>query len=526
MMEMVEWWRFPAWTTASVLLSVVTIAFAQNRTVFLAFLVSTTAYFLIFRFPEVANHINLLLFCNLLLILGLAYSHCSQSGQKEFPAYFETLLSPLRLMLIVTFSVAGFHKFNYDFLNPDVSCIGEFFGTFLWTLTTPLFEQSTIPALTIVLILCGVGALAGFLIGAPVVSRLLPRRLGRSARWMSIGGLALIIGTSLLVAVPIFLMTIAALNERQIEVLVVGIAILVVFWQMAEGPLLLVPRLQAFFLSFALLFHSFLAMIGFVDFQALALALLLAFVPKPVLEAWNHERYAHLGSRSFDRVYAYVGLNLLAGLLTGVQLHVTPLFENISAVQGLLFNVGVLILIWPIIAALLSCTREWRWRGVAVFDSGTPKFLYLFPFLLLLFGMTSYLGLRTAGNFSMFSNLRTEGATSNHILLRKNPLKIWDYQEDSIRILKFDESAPYAEFHYAPRLNEGMGLPVVEFRKLIRKWAKEGMEVPIVFEYQGKVYSSDNIATDPNWRVTRPDWEMSLLDFRVIQPEGPNECRW
>lgn len=26
-------------------------------------------------------------------------------------------------MLIVTFTVAGFHKLNYDFLNPDVSCI-------------------------------------------------------------------------------------------------------------------------------------------------------------------------------------------------------------------------------------------------------------------------------------------------------------------------------------------------------------------------------------------------------------------
>lgn len=88
MMEMVEWWRFPAWTGAGIMLSILTIALARQRIVFLAFLVFTTAYFLLLRFPEVANHINLLIFCNILLILGLAYSYLSRLGRKDFSAYF------------------------------------------------------------------------------------------------------------------------------------------------------------------------------------------------------------------------------------------------------------------------------------------------------------------------------------------------------------------------------------------------------------------------------------------------------
>jgi hypothetical protein len=65
--------------------------------------------------------------------------------------------------------------------------------------------------------------------------------------------------------------------------------------------------------------------------------------------------------------------------------------------------------------------------------------MFVFPVLLLLHGLTSYLGLRTAGNFSMFSNLRTEGARSNHLLLGGNPLKLWGYQEDVVRFIRIDD---------------------------------------------------------------------------------------
>ena len=518
MMEMTESWLYPGWAAAGVVLSLGTIVFAKQRIVFLGFLLLTTAYFLLVRFPEVANHINLLIFCNILLILGLGYSYISRSGREDFPAYFQGLLSPVRLMIIVTYSVAGFHKFNYDFINSEVSCIRSFLAFFRWTLTKPLFEQSVVSLIPVAAIVA--------VIGLPVLWLVLRHGIGRLLRGPFLGLLALIGLAGALAVSEASAAEVGLLSESQVSFVILVVAGMIVFWQLVEGPLLLVPRLQPFILAFALVVHSYLGMIGFVDFQSLALAILLTFVPQPVLQAWGQARSFGLGALRVDRVHAYVALNLTAGILTAIHVFVTPLFEpsNVQAMQGIFFNGGVLLLLWPLLAGLLRGTRSWRWRGVSVFDRRTPKFLYLVPLLLVLFGMTSHFGLRTAGNFSMFSNLRTEGETSNHILFGSNPLKIWGYQEDVVAVLEIDDDKARTGHHYM-RL-EGKQLPVVEFRKLIDTWAREGMVVPIVFEYQGQVHASDNIAADPAWRPDGWDWEMILMDFRVIQPEGPNRCRW
>jgi hypothetical protein len=150
--------------------------------------------------------------------------------------------------------------------------------------------------------------------------------------------------------------------------------------------------------------------------------------------------------------------------------------------------------------------------------------MFIFPVILLLHGMTSYLGLRTAGNFSMFSNLRTEGPASNHFLLSSNPLKLWSYQEDAVSFIDIDDRRARIGFQYQ-RLN-GNQLPVVEFRKLIYAWTRAGLTIPMTFEYRGKIHSTEDIANDPVWRTNTRDWEMVLMDFRSIQPSGPNRCRW
>jgi hypothetical protein len=146
--------------------------------------------------------------------------------------------------------------------------------------------------------------------------------------------------------------------------------------------------------------------------------------------------------------------------------------------------------------------------------------MFVFPVLLLLFGMTSYVGLGTAGNFSMFSNLRSEGNSSNHLLLGNNPIKVWNYQEDVVRFIEIDD-----DFGDSVTLR-GRELPVIEFRKWIYEWTRAGYEVPITFEYRGRIYSTKDIVKDPVWGTDERNWEMVLMDFRVIQPHGPNECRW
>lgn len=139
-------------------------------------------------------------------------------------------------------------------------------------------------------------------------------------------------------------------------------------------------------------------------------------------------------------------------------------------------------------------------------------------------GASVYLGLRTAGNFTMFSNLRTEAAESNQLLLARNPLKLWDYQEDAVRVIRIDDEQAAIGYNYQPL--QGNSLPVVEFRKLVYWWARAGRTVPMTFEYGGVTYTTSDIVREPAWRTTGRDWEMRLMDFRVIQGSGPNRCRW
>jgi hypothetical protein len=161
---------------------------------------------------------------------------------------------------------------------------------------------------------------------------------------------------------------------------------------------------------------------------------------------------------------------------------------------------------------------------VQVLNRKTPSFLYIGPVALLLFGLTSHFGLRTAGNFSMFSNLRTEGERSNHLLFGNNPMKFGSYQEDVVKVHEIDDETAKIGYNYMSL--KGNHLPVVEFKKLIVLWREAGRVVPMTFEYGGKVYATNNVVEEPDWQVDGFDWEMRLLDFRVIQPDGPNRCRW
>ena len=95
LMEMTERWHYSDWTLAAVALTLAVIALPAKRVTFLVFLVLTTAYFLFFRFPEVANHVNLMVFCNLVLIVGLGYWHVAARDRVTFDDYLQSLLSPL-----------------------------------------------------------------------------------------------------------------------------------------------------------------------------------------------------------------------------------------------------------------------------------------------------------------------------------------------------------------------------------------------------------------------------------------------
>jgi hypothetical protein len=496
-LELAERWTYPVFTLLTLVLVAVLLLAGITRVTFLLFLVVTTAQFLLVQFPDVANHVNVAIYCNILMASAIVYSLVRRGVYPTDENAFEAIRPLLQLSMILVYALAGFHKLNADFFDPAVSCVADLIGDL-----TRMGRSRVVGVPTRLVLLIAMVLLAQALLSASF-----GRRVPASVR-------AGVFAATLLAAVLAFELPQRAPSSAA-RAAILAMALVVVLWELIGGVLLAVPWFQAPVLAFSWAMHATLALIGFVDFGALALALLFSFVPRPYRDLVVGRLRLPLIDRAVPRVHVYFVLCVLAGISAGLGRRL---------LGGLLFNFAALIFMWPLVAAAVTPRPKTAWTGVAVAGRLTPRWLFLFPVVLLLHGLTSYLGLRTAGNFTMFSNLRTEGAVSNHFLLGGNPLKLWHYQEDVVRIIRVDDRR--ARIGYQYQALQGNLLPVVEFRKLIYGWTRAGATIPMTFEYRGTVHSTGDVTTEPQWRTSTRDWEMRLLDFRVIQRDGPNECRW
>jgi hypothetical protein len=472
---------------------------------FSVFLILTSAYFLIFQFPDVGNHVNIMLYCNIVMILTMAYAYVRRRDSVANDDYFEMIRPALRASLITVYFLAGFHKLNKDYFNPEVSCGADIFGYVASTIRTSIL------GVPVGLVLSAVGLFIVYIL-------IRGGRFGAPGSRVFTLLVVLVVGGVFCGVLLVLLASPTSLRE-------IGAAtgIVIILWELIGSLLLAVPRFQVVMVPFSLAMHAILAVVGFVDFGTLAFALLFTFVPADYYQMLNRPVNLRFSGLLVDRAHVYFAITLIGAAYTGIYDHIYPLLNKFF-VTGMLFNFAVLVFIWPILSALFSPSPP-VWRGVSIFNNNMPEFLYLFPVLLVLYAMTSYVGLRTAGNFSMYSNLRTEGSGSNHFLLRDNPMKIWDYQQDVVRIIKIDDGAGAAIHHY-DRFRSGLQLPVVEFRKWIYEWTQAGFEVPLTFEYHGRIHSTKDIVKDSEWSTDERTWEMLLLDFRAVQPDGPKECTW
>jgi hypothetical protein len=498
-LELGEGWRYPYFTLGTLLLAVLFVSTGITRITFLIFLGITTSHFLLVQFPDVANHVNMAIYCNLVMILGIVYSLVRI---RDYPAdddCFELMRPVLQGSLILMYALAGFHKLNSDFFDPDVSCVDKLLGDLNgMARTTPLGIPTGLVVAAVILLV------GHRLLSSSPLRRHLPVLAG-------VG----VLGFGVLVAVFV-LKPMPDIPPEAIALAVLAMAVVVTVWELLGGLLLAIPRFQAPVLAFSWTMHATLALINFVDFGALALALLFTFVPRPYRDTLSDSLRLPIVRRPLTRVHVYFAINVATGVISGLG--------GRKVTAGLLFNLAALVIIWPLLSAAVAARPRPAWTGVPLSSRMTPKWMLALPALLLLHGVTSYVGLRTAGNFSMFSNLRTEGPLSNHFLLGGNPLKRWGYQEDVVHFIHIDDRRARIGYHY--QALQGNRLPVVEFRKLIYRWTRAGATIPITFEYRGRVHSTEDIANDPAWRTNARDWEMRLLDFRVIQPDGPNRCKW
>jgi hypothetical protein len=499
-LEPAERWLHPIFTGVLLALMLAVIAVGLTRWTLPLVLVPATIQPLLTQFPDVANHVNVEIACSVMLLVAIGYSIAHRDRFPTDDDCFDLVRPVLQVTMVVLYVMAGFAKLNTDFLNPAVSCVGDMMHDLrsVAAIRVPLLHLPAGPFL-----IAGVGLVAAALVTT--------RGTGRAVRPMTRAGTF-----GLIVTPGILTLGLAPVAPARAAALaILAMSCVVILWEFAGGMLLTVPRFQGPLLAFCWMMHATLSFIGFVHFGALAFAMLFTFLPAQYMDLMTRDVRVALVNRTAPRVYVCFAIAALAGVVSGLN-------ERLPA--AILFNLATLVMLWPVLRSLAAQAPRPAWPGTPIGNRLTPAWFYALPVLLVLHGLTGYVGLRTAGNFTMFSNLRTEGPASNHLLLGTNPLKLWDYQEDVVRFTGFDKrlSPP----SYEGRSLEGQELPVVEFRKWIYGWTEAGAVVPMSFAYRGEVFSTPNIVTDPVWRTPERTWAMRLMDFRIIQSEGPNRCRW
>lgn len=185
-----------------------------------------------------------------------------------------------------------------------------------------------------------------------------------------------------------------------------------------------------------LLFHYMLGFEDYYDFSAMAYAVLFLFAPAnfpDLLAAWWQRSGAATWWTRFREapIFRVVPAPLL--LFAGVLLFAS-VFDLLSGRAS--DRTGkVLFLLYglPLMAAwLANHTGEPGEQPAGALRPPVWAFALL-PLLVFVNGLAPHLGLKTRSAFAMFSNLRTEGEQTNHLVLPES-LQVFDYQRDMVRV--------------------------------------------------------------------------------------------
>ncbi len=199
---------------------------------------SITAYFLIFLFPEVANHLNLIIYCNIVVVLTVAYAYLRHRDSVTDDEYFEMIRPVLRLSLILVYFLAGFHKLNEDYFNPEVSCAAEMFRMLVSLM------QKSILGVPVGLVLSAMGLFILY-------------RLIRGGRFGAPGErvftlLVVLFVGGVLCGVLIVLLEAQFDNAAALRSIGLATGVLIVLWELIGSLMLAVPRYQAVMVPFSL----------------------------------------------------------------------------------------------------------------------------------------------------------------------------------------------------------------------------------------------------------------------------------
>jgi hypothetical protein len=297
------------------------------------------------------------------------------------------------------------------------------------------------------------------------------------------------------------------------------------------------PRFAFLGALIGLVFHTAVAWAQFFDFATVVFALYLFFLP------WDGLQRAVTALPRWAGA-VFVG-GLLALALTSFYYHGIRRDAEVAGWSGWILQADTLIclfwtlMVWPVLLPVFlhrsvrNGVRRW---------AGAPA-AWLTPLVALVNGGTSYLGLKTVANYSMFSNLRTEGGETNHFLVPAGKLFLADYQNDLVRVHFIDWVGP-TEYPLRVQLAGGERwirrnsrwlqeipehrVPFMEMKRTLQLWRDIGYtSVVLAYERQGALHEVNDAFRSSELMRPLTFWERKFMAFRAVQDDGQeSECRW
>lgn len=275
------------------------------------------------------------------------------------------------------------------------------------------------------------------------------------------------------------------------------LAISVILLELTLGCLILSRRFIGITSFVIIIFHGILAPLGFTDFG------FVTFIYLWILNSDNklpNLKYIKVGIGFFIILSIFIGLDRI---VTNSPVH----------------------FVWEGFAFILLSLALWI-KPIIENRFSSPQTKYTVNFslafvtsLMLIQGLSIYLGLGTAANFSMFSNLTTYGQHSNHLILKNNPFKIFDLQEDIVWINSTDKD--FLKYSQFPKQGEGMN--IVEYLRFSQSSDKKFAGL---VTYKGNEIVENGYRVDPELQKEYSSIKQKLLKFRIVQKSPPIQCRW
>lgn len=258
-------------------------------------------------------------------------------------------------------------------------------------------------------------------------------------------------------------------------------------------------------------FHSFLSSgprNGFFAFAVVIFPLLWLFASEEAMERLGAIVRRVFGSR-IDTSAATLVRGGLLGAIALASLASARLEVNRTFPAWITYD--AIVLAWAC-AEVWSGVRATGDRRVGLCRCGDPV-LMVMPVVFFLNGACPYLGLKTETSFAMYSNLRTEGGRSNHLL---SPADVapFRFQEDLVEIIDSSDAG------LRGIANSGMFLTWFDLRR--RAWMSPSMS--LTFARNGQMIVVDSVHDRPDLVPPVSWWAGRLMPFRPVEQTGPRRC--